>query len=412
MLYIYPQLTRLAMWSKQDKAFVKALKQADTKEAIDKAVLTYVDSDNTAGVAFHKAIIILFKTKATDKQCLEALPIIFDKYKIMYPRITTLRKKLSQVRTQSIKPNQSANVFRKSKTDEFFNIDYEERIAIANESKQRVFDANEKKIQVDVNEITSKMNKLILSGNRYDRLIALMLSIGARPIEIFDKNTFEMVEGKGYKSWIRVNNLAKKREGQKDWTIRPVVGLPREFVVREIMSIRKSFKNTIIINSDGELAKDKAATLNKRVLKHFPWLKDVPQKSSFLRKIYADLSYKNFANRNSVNFNTWISRVLGHGDLLTSFSYSYVNVSDPEELKVNAFQTQLAELRAKIDLALKIQTDNKPKAKPHRLAPRTTKMAVLDALYNDNPRITNAQMRKQSGMGSKLVNEFMKSKKP
>ena len=74
------------------------------------------------------------------------------------------------------------------------------------------------------------------------------------------------------------------------------------------------------------MASDKLNTLNKTVVKHFPWLKDSRNKASMLRKIYADLAWDQYKNKYT-NKQVFISEVLGHSSLSTSFSYTTVNVN-------------------------------------------------------------------------------------
>jgi hypothetical protein len=406
-------------WSKADRNFIKELNKAKTKEDISKVVSKYFNSNSKPSQAYHNAILSLFKVKTSDAEALEALKVAFKGYVIMYPVISTIRAKLSQVRTKSIKGNQSANVFKLSKYDEYFNISEEKRMGFANKYKSQITGKNENKIQVDVKEVMAKMTTLILSDNVYDKLIALMLSVGTRSIEIFDRNEFELIPDKP--SWIRVNHLAKKRDPrEKNWTERPVIEFTPKFVKDTIQTIRNGFKakGLVIINDSGELAKNQASALNKRVLEHFPWLSKVHQKSSFLRKIYSDLAFKNYADKSTTNFNTFVSSILGHGDLLSSFSYSYVNVSNPNCVQADEFQTQLEELRGKLNLLLKGGLDSKgkeieatPERKVGRRASKEEKLALLEEIWKTNPKITNSQMRKQSRIGSKLVNTFLAGKK-
>ena len=80
--------------------------------------------------------------------------------------------------------------------------------------------------------VLDKMRELILSSNVYEKAIALLLATGARPIGLFVKNKYSVVKDKP--SWIRVDGIAKKREGQKDWTIRPVLMFSPETVIQGV----------------------------------------------------------------------------------------------------------------------------------------------------------------------------------
>ena len=141
-----------------------------------------------------------------------------------------------------------------------------------------------------------------------------------------------------------------------------------------------------------------------------------------LRKLYASLSYSNFANPKTTNFNTWVSNVLGHGDMLTSFSYSWVNVADPEEIKAEGIKTELEELRRKIDLYLNLKNTNEIESENDtaeckyqplgKRASREDKYKLLEQIWNDyEGKITNIKLREISKIGAVIVNEFIKEKK-
>lgn len=419
------------MWARQEKIFVEGIRDATNTEEVKDAVVAYKPYKNSLQIGFHSAVIKLFKKKLTGKEFkkkdneknhaegLEALQVMFKQYSVFYKKPNSLKQKLTEVRTKSIEKFQSADFYKMSKLDKYFNISNAKRIKIVNDYKEQVRKKNKNKIQVDVKHIVDMTTHLIQSKNVYDRLISLMICTGARPIEIFDKNEFELIPDRP--AWIKVLNLAKKRDTQeKQYAIRPVIILPPQAVIDELRNIRNHFKkkHAVIIDKSGGLAKDKSQTLNKQVVKHFPDLvKNIHQKSSILRKVYADLSYKNFADKTKTNFNTWVADVLGHGDLLTSFSYSYVNVRDPNQVRDDEFKTQLEELRGKLDLllvgGLKTPTNEKKierKRLPRR-ALKADKLKFLDEIWNENKKITNIELRKQAGMGSKIVNDFLKSKK-
>ena len=43
--------------------------------------------------------------------------------------------------------------------------------------------------------------------------------------------------------------------------------------------------------------------------------------------------------------------------------------------------------------------------------PSPSKYQILDEIYESNPNITNAKLRQKSHIGSRLVNEFLKTKR-
>ena len=410
---IYITFLRAMPWTRTHTNFIKAIANFKTKRDIIQASQIYLNDERKTNPVFHESVLKLYKIKTDHDQALETLPIMYKAYKKLY-KIGTRKQRLSEVRTQAIKPFQSDDLHAQSNYEQYFNLTKKERIKIVEKYKSGIKQKNENKIQIDVEALLQTMNDLILSKNRYDKLLALMLATGARPIEIFAKNEFSLVEQKS--SWLRVDGLAKKREGQVDWTTRPVVNFTPQLVIDQVASIRRSFGKVIIIDKTGQLAKDKNTTLNLRALLAFPWLKNHSQRSSMLRKLYASLSFKIFADPKYTNFNTWISNVLGHGDMLTSFSYSYINVDDPEDIKQSEMKVQVQELRAmlqglQVKVAEKLEEPEVAGRRLGRRASKAEKLELLEEIYAENNSISNSALRKASGMGSKIINEYLKTKK-
>lgn len=378
----------------------------------------------------HNAIKQIFETKTDDKNILEVLPKFYEMYTHYYPSLTTRRQKLSEVR-KVIEKNQSANAYRLSKHDKYFNLDYNQRVDLVETYKAKVLEKNDDKLQVDENEIFSKMRELIMSKNKYDRWIALLLSTGARPVGLISKNKFSLIKDKP--GWILVENLAKKRDTQeKQWTERPTVLFDPVEVIREWQRLKKDFKGSVIIDHTGKLSADKNSSLNKAVVKHFQWLKDNPNKSSMLRKLYADMAWKSKGDKAYGSRQKFTADILGHSGMLSSFSYTIVNVSDPSELKNKALQSKINELAtAMMHMQIKLsKQENKieeevkeevkeqlDEVEPIKLITRNMKkedkLAILDKLVAqleaDGIKITNRKLRQLSGGGSKLINEYHKA---
>lgn len=369
----------------------------------------------TTAPKFHESVQLMFKTKTTERRGLKVLKTLFPFYRHLYENIKTLRQRLSEVR-KVIKKHQSPKFYENSKKDIYFNINMDERTDLGNAYRKNIKDKNNDRLQLDINKIYQQMKELALSENIYDRIIALMLSLGTRAVELFDMNDFSPIEGK--ESWVRVDNLAKKKDGQQTWTERPVVLFTVGWVINEVKKIRDEFKNKVVINKKGKLASDKQATLNKRVLHLFPWTKKFRQKSSFFRKMYADMAFTNFGDPKTQNKNQFISSILGHDDanISSSFSYSWVGLSDPKKMDNNQMKNQISELRTMVQLlTIKVEAKTSTEVLVETKLPRTTskkdKLALLEKLYNENPSITNSRMRGISAIGSALVNDFLKTKR-
>jgi hypothetical protein len=306
-----------------------------------------------------------------------------------------------------------------------------ERIEINEAYSEKITEQNKDKLQVDLQDVLDKMRQLILSKNVYERGLCLLLAGGMRPIELFYRNEVETIED--MPNWIRVSNLAKKRDGESQQTTRPIVMLSANQFIAELQRFRKHFKGKSVKVVDpktgsDKLAADKSQTMNKIALKWFPFLKDLQQQSSLMRKIYVDMSFTMFADPKKTNYNSWVSEKLGHSGLLTSFSYSWVSVRNKEEIKETELYEKITMLEQKLNLLVDMQEkqvdrgglrDPEEEKEPyitegHIPKARESdedKLKRLEQIWEANPKISNISLRKKSRLGSKLVNSFMKSKK-
>ena len=319
------------------KEFINEVQNKNLEE-IDAIMETYFPSIQSSSIPkrFHFTVMEMFKHKISDADGLEVLPKLYKVYTILYPNLKTRRQTLSEIRRKFILKYQSKKLYQESMKDLYFNIDMNERIGINETYIEKITEQNKDKLQVDLQHVLDTMRQLILSKNVYERGLCLLLAGGMRPIELFYRNEVETIED--MPNWIRVSNLAKKRDGESQQTTRPIVMLSANQFIAELQRFRKHFKGKSVKVVDpktgsDKLAADKSQTMNKIALKWFPFLKDLQQQSSLMRKIYVDMSFTMFADPKKTNYNSWVSEKLGHSGLLASFSYSLVSVRDKEELK-------------------------------------------------------------------------------
>ena len=249
----------------------------DTKELVAKYFPNI--RCKTPRSCFHNSVMKMFETPVGHAEGLSILKDLYQQYVAFIPNPVTRRGSLSKVR--KVIKRVSPALYSDSLKDEYFNINFAERTAIANKSKKRVTNLNNDKLQVDMKLVFSKMTELSLSTNPYERIILVMLCTGSRPSEVFYKSTFKAEA----KSEIKISGLAKKREGQINWVVKPVLFQTPKFIVEAVEHIRNHFKGKTVVKN-GALAADKNATLNKWVVKHFPFLKMLTNKASYMRKIY------------------------------------------------------------------------------------------------------------------------------
>lgn len=338
---------------------------------------------------------------------LHKLPIWYSVLKSIYPNLNTLSMKLSNVR-KWIKENQLPDVYEKSTQSKYFNLSKEQRMEKIDKYKAYVRERNMDKIQVSLEAMLDRQQELLLSTNVYDIVLACMMASGTRPVEIFDKNQFEQIDEKP--SWIRVLNIAKKRDTQDNHqTTRPVIGLTPQAFISLVNIIRNTFKDKVVISTNGTLASDKNTTLNKRFAFRFPEFANETNKSSLLRKIYGNMSYELHADRTKINLNTWLSSVLGHDvkDLSTSFSYSFVNITKKQNQNVDDLKAELEHLKAILESGKITHSVIQPVYQIGR-EPAESKYVRLERIIQEYPSITNHELRKRSGVGSVIVNRYLK----
>ena len=195
--------------------------------------------------------------------------------------------------------------------------------------------------------------------------VGLMLASGCRTVELLDKNTF--TADPKQKQWVTVSDIAKKREGKKDFTTsRPIIGYTGKEFVDAVTGLRNKLSGKqlyIKTGADaGQLNKSYSRLINVRLEKYFPNDPEITPKT--LRKLYGNLAHALYGG--SSNLNVFLSEVLGHDpeDLQTSFSYSTVRViignkqsntdngnsgSNPElEVKTESLQAQTNILKSEI----------------------------------------------------------------
>jgi hypothetical protein len=395
-------------WVQYNK-FIKAL-QGKTDDEIEALVHKHFKINNclTASSCFHASVKIMFATKTTYDNGVAALKALYPIYNYFFPTRTTLRRYLSQIR-MIIKKTGNEKLYGESQLDRTFNMPKEERDKVSGDYTADITKKNLDKVELDARLIESKILELSLSKNVYDKILLILICIGSRPLGVFHTNTYkETADGQ-----VEVGSLTKKREHDKDTTVvRPVLFITAKTLVQKWDQVRSHFKNKIVVDKDNLLAKDKNATLNRRALKHFPWLKDYKQKSSMFRKVWADLSYRQFADTSKVNFNSWIQQKLSHTNLITSFSYSWISFVDTKKLKDGEELNQkFRALEIKLDMVMNERLTPAEKKKEKVKVTGEDRDVALEEIYVKNPKITVRAMQAAAHMSTRTVSAFLRDKR-
>lgn len=359
--------------------------------------------ENAYGANLLSVAKALFSTKRPDNYVLKILPKLYKLLELLYPNNATLSVKLSEIR-KVIKAKQSPEVGKKSNLSEYFNLPANARAALRSAYDQKVQSSNNNLSQVSVSDLKNAIVQLSDRAKRedasgvYAKGVLLMLCSGMRPIELF-QNTVRAIDDRH----ALFGKLAKKRPGTAGMTVeRPIIGQTADEFVRTLGEFRRAF-------ADKQIFKETAIVpninrgLNKAARAVFPELIDSAAAASMMRKYYTILAYELFADKERTNFNTYIQGLLGHDSIQTSFAYSTINLTGTEEEKQEAAN-------------LNILARSNPTAggslpffeKISRRAPLADKIALLDQIYRSDPQLSNADLRRISGCGSRIVNDFLK----
>ena len=220
-------------------------------------------------------------------------------------------------------------------TLDLMKITKEERTKLNKDYKKKVKNANKNVKTYYSNDLMDIIEKTKNNDDWATRAVGLILASGCRAVELLDKNTFK-IDPKRKDNWVIVGNIAKKREGKKDFvTIRPIIGYTAKEFIDAVNDFRKSISNKKIYmtegNEKGQLNKSNSQLLSKRAKEIF---NDPEITSKTLRKLYGNMAHLLYGG--DCNLNIWLGSVLGHDedDFQTSFSYSTVKVvngDNPEE---------------------------------------------------------------------------------
>ena len=310
--------------------FSRTLKNIKSTEGVDALIKkTYPGiTGKTEGSRFHNAVMQFFKTMENDADVVHSLTIFYPRYVKYFPNQNTLVKRLSQVRkVLHANPDIDDKIYRLSMNDDIFNIPVADIKKRKDDYAKSVKKSNRKMIQVNTNDIKEKLHAFVNSVDAYQQVLAVLLMTGSRPIEIFKSNFKACNKKKGdtdKASYICISNIAKKKD-KAEVVKRPILsmgtGTTSRKIIKMITSIRANFPNAIV--ADEQLSPAITRALTRTMSNEFPWVSQYPNKASMMRKIYVDLAHTEFAPK--VNKNTFIQETLGHTNISTSFSYSYVN---------------------------------------------------------------------------------------
>jgi integrase len=355
----------------------------------------------------------LFAKKRPDAQILKILPKLYEAMAATYPNPATLSVKLSEVR-KVIKANQSEDVGRKSNQSAYFNLPADARNALRSAYEAKVKKSNTNLTQVSVNNLRDGLITLAERSRTdpssspraqasaiYYLGVLLMLGSGMRPVELFQNDVVATDERHA-----KFGRLAKKRPGATASLSveRPIIGQTSDEFVRRLSEFRQHF-------APGSAHTQAAAInrgLNQAARAVFPELINSPSASSMMRKYYTVLAYELYADKEHTNFNHYIQGLLGHDSVGTSFAYSTINLTGTTAEGEEAKNLDVDRLPRRSGAGLAEGAGRPTFSKISRRAPIADKIALLDQIYRADPQISNSELRRISGCGSRIVNDFLR----
>jgi integrase len=190
----------------------------------------------------------------------------------------------------------------------------------------KVVEKNNHKRQFDEDKVYSVIDRIanMTAPDHVDLAIALQLASGGRISEILSYAEFKPADKKQH---ITQTGILKSKE--RKTITKPVI----HFTVPEFMEMLKKLRHKLVADirkikqgkmSDYQLSQDKNSKINRRISKYF----GEHVASHSLRKIYAALAYRDFADKTKRSESAYLSDILGHaeGSLDVSTSYSTVAV--------------------------------------------------------------------------------------
>ena len=263
----------------------------------------------------------------------------------------------------------------------------------------KVVERNKNKRQFDEDRVYYVMDEIanMAAPDYIDLSIALQLASGGRIGEILSYSEFKPARKKSH---VTQTGILKSKE--RSTITKPVI----HFTVPEFMEMLKKLRLKLVAEirkikqgkmTDYELSQDSNSKINRRISKYF----GERVASHSLRKIYAALAYRDFADKNKVSESSYLSDILGHaeGSLDVSKSYSTVAVEKKERLEVKEPEEKVEDMV--VPRNLKGVRDGKG---GERLG-ETVRVMELKGLP-----VTNKSLR-SFGYGARVVKEFLQTYK-
>ena len=245
-------------------------------------------------------------------------------YRRIYKNISTLNKLISEIR-KPIRVKYGRKDEKGRYTPEYLasiellHLTPKDDQRLKNNYRKKVKQKNMKQKVFSKSELYDMLNSYINSKKKYEVSVALLLSSGSRPIELFYKSTYEAVDP----SSLKISNLAKQRDNQSKSVIRPCL-IDTDIFLQKLKYIREVFDNPL--DKDDVLQSHYTQGVKRAIKKYMGNNKNIS--AYLLRSLYGVLAHDRLEDSTTVNINMYISSILGHESVGTSFAYSSISLID------------------------------------------------------------------------------------
>jgi hypothetical protein len=296
------------------------------KQIYKNKYFTYQQIEENLGVTpknIHRELIATMNDFKNLSELKKKLRYISKVYRKIYKNIRTLSKLMSEIRKPirvkyGRKDDKGRYTPQYLASLELLHLNPKDDKKLKNNYKKKVKQKNMKQKIFSKSLLYDMLNSYSNSKKKYEIAVCLLLASGCRPIELFYKSDVTAIDGKT----LKIHNIAKQRDNQSKSVNRPCL-LDTEIFLEKLKYIREVFPKPI--SKDGVLQSHITQGVT-RVLKKR--LDNKTISAYILRSLYGILAHDRLEDSRTVNVNTYISSILGHENLSTSFSYSSISLID------------------------------------------------------------------------------------
>ena len=316
------------------RTWLRSIKTVNNDGGLFKAVKAYDPSikTKTSGVRALQELVCRQVPTLNEKTTIETFKIL----NVLVPAVSsdaTTQNVYVQLR-KCVKSHwgENSDVSRKAYT--VMQYDRAKWRAARDVYNAKVTERNNHKKQFDEDKVYSVMDRIanMTSPDHIDLAIALQLASGGRISEILSYAEFKPAKRPNH---ITQTGILKSKE--RKTITKPII----HFTVPVFMEMTGRLRQKLVADirkikqgkmTHYELSQDNNSKINRRISKYF----GEHIASHTLRKIYASLAYRNYADKNKTSESAYLSDVLGHaeGSLDVSKSYSTVAVVKNEGAEI------------------------------------------------------------------------------